>query len=169
MNPDLPESFEEDNLLLVKGNKHSNWTSQLDPYAPFEVNEAILEDAYPEYPLRLPKEQKNRKGPQQSLNVYESRTSLCADLVVVVQPHKTLDKNARAVEKLGHPFEYKYGRIQITVPRDYIGIEAKVHLEFPNASLPEERRRRGRKHFDYAQIGDHWTFGRKSQSKQAGT
>lgn len=174
-NPGLPESFEKDNLLLMNEDEYSDWTSCLDPYASFEVNERILEDAYPDYPLRLPKERKTRKGPRRSLLMFESSdgTGLCAAGVVVVRPHPTSDKKPRVVKAFGKPFEYGYGRIQITVPKELIGITANVRIKFPNvppeameralarASRGDKTKRpwrRPRKQLDYVQTeGGHFS------------
>jgi hypothetical protein len=133
-------------------------------------NIRILKDLFPNVHWQLPKEpERARKGPQPYLNVYECGTSLCADVLVVVQPHKTLDKNARVMKALGHPFEYEFGRIQITLPKELIGLKANVRIEFPNTTKPEKWPPRGRKVLDYHQLGEPHSFSRKSQSEQAGT
>lgn len=112
----------------------------------------ILEYEFPDHPLRLPEEPKKRKGPRQSQRIYESGTSVCIDDIVVVKRYRTLDKKPMVVKAVGSPFSYEFGRIQLTVPKEFIGIEAKVHIEFPNAPKIVKRRRRGRRQFGYFQI-----------------
>jgi hypothetical protein len=81
--------------------------------------------------------------------------------LVVVRSHRTPDKRARIIKAIGHPFEYEFGRIQITVPKELVGIEAKVHIEFPNAPEVKEKTRRSRYRFDYYQLQDGGHFGKK--------
>jgi hypothetical protein len=69
--------------------------------------------------------------------------------VVVVQKHVALDKRDRVVKYFNGPFQYSYGRIQLTVPEELINTQAIVHLEIPNApKLKTEeikkKKRRGR-------------------------
>ena len=160
----LDESFKENHLLLVNEDEYSDFTTRLDPNASFAVNKAILEDAYPDWPLQLPKETK-RKGPRHVQDIYKCKTpegiALCADALVVVQSQKTYDKKDRVVKALGHPFEYEFGRIQLTFPKELIGTEARVHIEFVNPPEIKAKLRRGRHVFDYHQIGNGGHFSKK--------
>lgn len=145
-NPDIeaengvPDSENED--------EYRDWTSYLEEVS-LPENIEILEDRFPKINWRLPKKQKGPpKGPRQSLKIYESHTKkgvTCADTVVIVRPHKVPDKKARVVKSFGHAAEYESGRLQITVPKELIGIAAKVHIEFPNAPKIKKKHRRGRK------------------------
>ena len=51
---------------------------------------------------------------------------------VVVKSHKPPGKKAGVAKTPGHPYEYEYGRIQITVPKEFIGLKANIRIEFPN-------------------------------------
>ncbi|MGD0496744.1 MAG: hypothetical protein ABSB28_12035 [Candidatus Bathyarchaeia archaeon] len=114
--------------------------------------------------LRRPKEEKPRKGPRRSLDVYYNRDgTLCADAVVVVQKHAPLDKRAKVLKYYNHPFTYSYGRIQLTVPEELINTQARVHLEFPNAPEIKTKKRRGRNQLKHYHIEEGGHFGKKAK------
>jgi hypothetical protein len=144
--------------LLPKGDNEAeleDWTTYVD-YVTLPENISYLESEFPNFNWRLPKKQKKPSNkPRQSIDIYECQTLqgslLCADSQIIVHSQKTSDKKARVLRAIGHPFEYEFGRIQITLPKELIGIEAKVHIEFPNAPEIKKRHRRGRQVFDYVQ------------------
>ncbi len=71
------------------------------------------------------------------------------------------------MKALGHPYDYGYGRIQITLPKELVGIEAKIHMEFPNAPDIKVRHRRGRLQFDYYQIDGGGHFSKRESQGEA--
>lgn len=154
-NPDVDDiDFETENILPDREDELCDWTSCLEEVS-LPENIKILEDRFPKFNWQLPKKQRGPpKGPRQSLKIYESHTKkgvTCADAVVIVMSHKVPDKKARVVKSFGRATEYESGRLQITVPKELIGIAAEVHIEFPNAPKIKKKHRRGRKVCDYWQ------------------
>jgi hypothetical protein len=146
-NPDIDDiDFETESMVPDPENlgEYSDWTTCLEEVS-FPENILSLEDRYPNINWRLPKEQKIPKGPLKWLKIWQEGTTLCADALVRVGRHKTVDKRDRVLKSFGRPEIYERGRMQITVPKELIGIEAKVHIEFPNAPEIKKRSRRGRK------------------------
>jgi hypothetical protein len=139
--------------------EYYDWTTYLEEVS-YPENRRNLEDRFPNINWRLPEEQKEPSSrPRQSLDIYECQTLqgslLCIDSQIIVQSQKTFDKRPRVLkaQPLGQPFEYEFGRIQITVPKELIGIEAQVHIEFPNAPKIKKRYRRSRKVFGHFRTG----------------
>lgn len=147
-NPDIDDiDFETEDCVPDPENEGelTNWTEYLEE-VPYPANILRLIERFPNINWYLPEKQKTRKGPLKWLKRWHYEgTSLCADALVEVRRDETPDKRDRVLKSLGRPEIYEYGRIQITVPKELIGIEAKVHIEFPNAPEIKERSRRGRK------------------------
>lgn len=151
-NPDIDDiDFETEDCVPDPENEGelANWTEYLEE-VPYPVNILKLTGLFPNINWYLPPKQKEyRKGPRQSLKFSEVSTPegtvLCADGVIRVSSQKSIDKRPRVVKSFGRPETYEFGRIQITVPKELIGIEAKVHIEFPNAPEIKKKSRRGRK------------------------
>ena len=146
-NPDIDDiDFETEDCVPDPENEGelTNWTEYLEE-VPYPANILRLQGRFPNINWYLPEKQKTRKGPLKWLKTWREGTTLCADALIKVRGQPIADKRDRVLKSFGRPEIYEHGRIQITVPKELIGIEAKVHIEFPNAPEIKERSRRGRK------------------------
>ena len=146
-NPDIDDiDFETEDCVPDPENEGelTNWTEYLEE-VPYPENILRLQGRFKNINWFLPEKQKTRKGPRKSLRMWQEGTTLCADALTKVRRQPAADKRDRVLKSFGRPEIYEFGRMQITVPKELIGIEAKVHIEFPNAPEIKKRSRRGRK------------------------
>jgi len=144
-NPDLDENFETNNLLPNYKGRYVDWTKYVGPYD-LHVSVWVLENLFPNVIIRRPKTPK-KGGP---LKYRRSGSTLYAYGEILVCRLATVDKRKKLIESGWGPQKHVYGRIQIPVHEELIGIKAEVRIKFPNAPKIKERgKRENREKFRY--------------------
>lgn len=133
-NPEQAEEvdFTEDFVYDINGDRRY-WPELLEEGLSFEDNLSILEEEIPNVNWRIPKKQKEPRKSKEYIYKSPKGPVYCKESETVVRPLKGRIKGIR----------YEHGRVQITLPKELISLEAHVRVEVPN---PPEFKKKVRRH-----------------------